>query len=293
MSKTSYILISSPLSDLFFKTLQSGDRFNLSKISVKKTLFSRKSIKGLSQKSLLPQVAELWKNLSDNDKQLWTNAGISRNLNGYRLFVQDTILRIKNSLTGLAEPSALHQSLVGELKLSGSAKEIKICQIHPNFYWVNRKVKGKKGMYEPVKVVENFSLPLKLSLNYKSDLIVAGDFPSALFFAEVWHSYQGRDIFTNVEIPLNYATDWVHAETTLSNVLGQTIGYTLYFWLRDVTGHIFIDNVKAEHNAQNWCRDTYCENINQEFTKAFYQIPSHWGAVILPDGAEYRSVYPT
>ena len=292
MAKTQYILISGANEELFYSGLQSGDRFSLSKIRVKKTLFSRKSVKGLSQKSLLPQISTLWNALNPAEQGLWTTAGVSRNLNGFRLFVQDTCARIKNGLSGLATPSTLHQSWVGELKIASPATELKIEQIHPEAYFVNRKVTGSKTMYEPVKVVEAFSLPLQIGLNYKSALTVCGSNPSALFYAEVWHSYQGRDIFTNLEIPLSLAHDWVNATATLSSVIGYVVGYTLYFWLRDVRGYIYIDNVKATHNGQNWVRDTYCENIQQEFTKAFAQIPAHWGAVTLPDGSEYRSVYP-
>jgi hypothetical protein len=56
-------------------------------------------------------------------------------------------------------------------------------------------------------------------------------------------------------------------------------------------GDLYIDNVKAEHSGQNWVRDTYCEDILQGFTKAFYQIPKHWAAVILPEGSMYDSIY--
>ncbi len=292
MAKTQYILLSQPNEELFYSGLQSGDRFSLSKIRVKKTLFSRKSVKGLTQKSLLPQISTLWNNLTNSEQESWSNAGVVRKFNGFRLFTQDTAGRIKNNISGLAVPSLLHQSWVGELKISNPATELKITQIHPSSYWVNHKVKGSKTMYEPVKVVEDFALPLQIGLSYKSNLVSAGPHPSAVFYAEVWSSYQGRDIFNLLEIPLNLIQDWVSASATLSNVLGYVVDYTLYFWLRDVTGYVYIDNVKAIHSGQNWVRDTYCENISQEFTKAFAQIPSHWAPVVLPNGSEYRSVYP-
>ena len=292
MAKTQYILLSQPNEELFYSGLQSGDRFSLSKIRVKKTLFSRKSVKGLSQKSLLPQVTTLWNNLTSLQQTAWTTAGVPRNLNGFRLFVQDTCARIKNGLSGVATPSILHQSWVGELKISSPATELKIEQIHPEAYFVNRKVTGSKTMYEPVKVVENFALPLEIALSYKSNLVAVGSNPSAVFYAEVWSSYQGRDILTNLEIPFTLVHDWVNATATLSNVIGYVVDYTLYFWLRDVCGNLLIDNVQATHSGQNWVRDTYCENIQQEFTKAFQQIPAHWAPVILPNGSEYRSIYP-
>jgi hypothetical protein len=292
MAKTQYILISQPNSELYYSGLQSGDRFSLSKIRVKKTLFSRNNVKGLTQKSLLPRISDFWNSLTLTQQEAWTNAGSVCGLTGFRLFVQDTCARIKNGLSGLSTPSLLHQSLVGELKIASPATELKIEQLHPESYYVYRKVTGSKTMYEPVKVTEDFALPLTISLSYKSDLVSVGAHPSAVYFAEVWSSYQGRDILTNLEIPLTLSQNWVNASAVLTNVLGYVVGYTLYFWLRDVTGYVYIDNVKAIHSGQNWVRDTNCQNISQEFTKAFQQIPSHWSPVVLPNGSEYHSVFP-
>ena len=292
MAKTQYIEISQPNSELYYSGLQSGDRFSLSKIRVKKTLFSRNNVKGLTQKSLLPRISDFWNSLTLVQQTAWTNAGAVCGLNGWRLFVQDTCARIKNGLTGLATPSLLHQGLVGELKISSPATELQIEQLHPESYYVYRKVTGSKTMYEPVQVTEDFALPLTISLSYKSNLVAAGSNPVAMYYAEVWSSYQGRDILTNVELPLTLIHDWVNVSAVLTSVIGYVVGYTLYFVLRDVQGTVLIDNVKSIHSGQNWVRDTNCQDIQQEFTKSFAQIPSHWSPVILPDGSEYNSVYP-
>ena len=68
-------------------------------------------------------------------------------------------------------------------------------------------------------------------------------------------------------------------------------GYTAFLEIYNATGDLFIDNVNIEHSGQNWARDKYCNDINQSFTKAFYQIPKHWAAVDVPDGAYFESVY--
>ena len=59
-----------------------------------------------------------------------------------------------------------------------------------------------------------------------------------------------------------------------------------------MTGTFLFDDVKAEHTGQNWARDPYCKNIAQQFTRAFYQVPKSWAALILPAGADYDSIYP-
>ena len=134
-------------------------------------------------------------------------------------------------------------------------------------------------------------MPLVLSLNYKSNLASAGAGSFAKFYADVWYSYQGKNLIKTVEIPLDLVSDWKNATATLPTVATILVGYTLYFHLYKMTGDLYIDNVKATHNGQNWVRDTYCEDIYQTFSRAFYQIPDHWAPVVLPSGAEYDSVY--
>lgn len=291
MAKVEYVDILPATSELYYRSLTAQDRFTHARITKKVTHFSRKKVKGLTQKSLLPQVAEAWALLSPAEKTAWTTAGAERNLNGWRLFVQDKCARIKNDLAGNATPTTLHQSWVGNLKIEAPASELKILQIHPIFYWVSKKVTGKKGMYVPTKVTEGFSLPLVLTLSYSSNLSSVGDGSFAKFYAVVWSSYQGVDRETVLEIPLDLVSNWKTVSDTLSSVIGYIVGYTLYFHLYNVRGDVYIDNVKATHSGQNWVRDTYCEDILQGFTRAFYQIPQNWSAETLPDGAFYDSIY--
>ena len=291
MVQTTYIVLSGANKEMFYRSLQSGDRFGFSKINKKTVFISRKKKKGLSAKSMLPQVASAWNALSQPEKDDWYSAAANRFTNGYRLFVKDKCLRIVNDLPGNATPSLLHQDLVGCLTILDPATEIKIVQLHPHSYWVSQKVYGKKGMYEPVVVTEDFALPLKISLNYSSDLESVGPNSYARFYAEVWSSYQGRDIKTHLQIDLDFITDWKNAEIQLDEVPGYLVVYNLYFELHDLQGDLYFDNIKAEHSAQNWCRDTFCDDINQGFTRAFFQTPKHWAALILPDGSEYGSVY--
>lgn len=291
MSKVSYVDILPAIEPAFYSNLTMFDRFTAPHIGMKKTFFSRKIVKGLTQRSLLPQIAADWALLSASEKTDWTDAAAERGLNGWRLFVGDKCARIKNSLSGNATPDLLHQSWVGRLGITAPASEIKIAQLHPRFYWVSRPVSGKKGQREPVQITEDFSLPFVLSLNYKSNLTSTGGGSFAKFYADVWYSYQGENLSHFLEIPLDFVSDWKNATITLSSLETIVIGYTLYFHLYNLTGDLYIDNVKATHSGQNWVRDTYCEDILQTFTKAFYQIPDHWAPVILPSGAEYDSVY--
>lgn len=291
MAKVTYIDILPTQVEQFYKGLKIADRFSFPHVAMKKTFLSRKSVKGLTQRSLLPQIATQWNALTTIQKTAWTNAGTERGLNGYRMFVAEMCARIKNGFETVPTPSLLHQSWFGKIQVSAPAEEIKIAQLHPSFYWISRAVHGHKGMREPVKITENFSLPLTISLNYKSNLVSTGAGSFAKFYADIWYSYQGVDLIETLEIPLDAIADWKNATATLSSLKSIVIGYTLYFHIYKMTGELYIDNVKATHNAQNWVRDTYCEDIEQSFSKAFYQIPEHWAPVILPSGAEFNSVY--
>ncbi len=291
MAKVTYVNLLPTIEPAYYSNLKMADRFTVPHITMKKTFFSRKSVKGLTAKSLLPQISTAWATLSPAEKTAWTNAGVERGLNGWRLFVADMSARIKNSIAGIATPSLLHQSWVGKILISAPADEIKIAQLHPSFYWISQKVYGKKGQYEPVKINEHITLPLVLSLNYKTNLVSTGAGSFAKFYADIWYSYQGQNLVKTLEIPLEAVAGWKNGTATLTTLPSIVIGYTLYFHIYKMTGSLYYDNVKATHTGQNWVRDTYCDDIFQIFSRAFYQIPDHWAPVTLPAGAEYDSVY--
>ncbi|MDD5068794.1 MAG: hypothetical protein PHN89_04320 [Candidatus Pacebacteria bacterium] len=291
MAKVSYIDIDVPLQGLYFAGLKQADRFFYSRVVLNRTILSRKNIKGLTARSLLPQLAESWSFLSDEEKQDWKDAGSESSMTGYRAFVKDNTLRIKQGLPGVVTPSLLHQARVGNLHIEAPATELKILQLHPHSYWVSSPIRGKKGMRELVEITEDLALPLKISLNYSSNLSAAGPDPWAKFYAQVWSSYQGVDRYTQLEISFDLVSDWKNAEATLSQVIGHLIGYQLVIHLHDLQGDLYFDNVKVEHSGQNWCRDTFCNDINQAFTKAFFQVPKHWVADIAPDGSNFESIY--
>ena len=291
MAKTSYIDIDPATQELFNRGLRSGDRLIFSSVRKKTTILSRRRKKGLSQRSLLPQTSALWAELTTEQKAAWSAAGAVCGLNGWRLFVQDTCLRIINDMPGVATPSLIHQSLVGDVQILAPATEAKLVQLHPKTYWVSQKVPGKKRMYVPALVTEAVRLPLKIGLSYRSELEVAGPNPEAKLYAEVWSSYQGADILTEIAVENLINEEWTTVEDTLTSVIGYVISYNLCLYFKDLQGDFYFDNVKAEHDGQNWARDPFCTDINQGFTRAFYQIPKHWVGDIIPEGVTFESVY--
>ena len=346
MAKTSYVNISSGLEELFFAGVRVGDRFQFAKLVKKTAPYSVRKKEILSARSLLPAISVLWGGFSPVEKEAWAAAadaeieinnsfdfivdnatygiatfGIAKygkyiplsNLSGWRLFVQDQSVRIKSGLSGVATPSLFHQVWIGNLKIEAPASELKIVQEHPHFYWISRKVTGKKTMCEPVLISEDLSLDFKIFLNYRAELVASGPTPSAKFYVRFWHSSQGVDLYSDFVVTLDLDTTadanngWKKAEATISlfgvgpfgdtvfaaesELLGYYIRYDLFIHLEDLTGDLFVDNVGIVHSSQNWARDKYCSNINQNFSKGFYQISKHWKSVVLPSGASYKSIY--
>ena len=292
MARTNYLDLPAGQEDLYYSNLQSGDRFVFPRIVRKNKFFSRKKIKGLKAKSYLPAISELWGNFTDQQKQDWKDIDPRTRQHGWRMFVSDQSKRIKFDYPGTATPNEYHQNLVGGIDIESPAEEVKIAQYHPAYYYIRKKIQGTKNTYEPVMVTEQVSLPLEISINYKSDLTSTGAGSFCKFYATVRHFYQGRDIDTDLILDIPLSGGWATLNETLSVVLGEIVGYTLFIHLYKVTGTLLFDNIKAEHSGQNWCRDTYCKDISQIFTRAYYQVPKNWAPITLPTGTDYDSLYP-
>lgn len=291
MAKVKFITIPAGLETYFNKAVQPNDRFVYSTIRMTNPFVSRKKRAGLTQKSLLPLCSQIWNNFTQLIRDDWVDAGLITGLTGFRFFVQDKVLRLKNNLEGESTPSLLYQSMVGRLHVESPASSLSITQLHPLTYYVLRKKTGKESMFETVEIVENFSLPLNLYINYKSDLTAVEGGYSARFYAIIYSSYQGRDIETFADIEFDLQTDWKTASFGIGEVLGLVRGYALFIDFDGVRGDVWFDNVRAVHSGQNWVRDTYCNNIKQTFTKQFFQVPAHWVALDLPSGSYYNSEY--
>lgn len=291
MAKVKFVEIPAGL-EIYFKNMpQPSDRFLYSTMRVLNPFTSRKLRKALTQKSQLPLCSSIWNNFDLTTQNLWKSCGLLTGLTGFRFFVQDKVLRLKNFIEGESTPSLLYQSMVGRLHVESPATGLLITQLHPLTYYVLKKKTGKATMYSPVEVVESFALPLNLYINYKSNLTAISGGYSARFYAIVYSSYQGRTIETPIDIDFDLITDWKSASVGIGEVIGLVRGYALFLELDGVRGDVWFDDVRAVHSGQNWVRDTNCNNIRQAFTKQFFQVPAHWVAIDLPDGSYYDSEY--
>ena len=291
MARTNYIDIPVGQEELYYNGVQSGDRFVFPRIVRKNKFFSRKKKSKLKARSYLTTIKEIWAGFTEQQKQDWKDDPHDTQ-HGWRTFVADQSKRIKFDLVGTATPNEFHQDMVGAVNIESPAEEVLIAQYHPAAYYIRKKVQGTKNTYEPIQVTEEVSLPIDLSINYKSDLISTGAGSFCKFYATVRSFYQGRDIDTNLEIDIPLVGGWANLTNSLSVVLGEVVGYTLFIHLYKVTGTLLFDNVKAEHSGQNWVRDTYCRDISQIFTRAYYQVPKNWAPITLPEGTDYDSLYP-
>lgn len=291
MAKTGYITIPPGLDTAYNKALQSGDRFINPHVKIKRLFTSRSRKKGLTQKSLMVQLSPVWAGFDQSVRDAWDLAGLESSMTGWRLFVQDTAKRIANEISGYATPNTLYQSMVGRMSVQSPAVGLKILQLHPQSYYINRKITGTRSQYAPVLVQENLSLPVDIAISYKSDLTAVDGEAFARFYIIIYSSYQGQTLENRCTIDFDLSHDWERKTASISGVIGRFRGYTAFIEINHAQGDLYFDNVEINHNSQNWARDPFCNSIQTTFTKAFYQIPKHWAAEELFDGVFYRSVY--
>ena len=313
MAKVQYILLPEGWDEDYFKTLKIADRFVYPRV-VKNTRFISRARKiELRGRSLLGWFSEYWRDFTDEEKDEWKTIAASLGLNAWQLFIHDTAARWKYGYPWFSEIDMNHQGKIGWLHIDAPADEIKLVQLHPRFYWIEKKVAGFRTTYEPVKITEGFVLPLKIQLSYWSDLTPVAEDPFAKFYAELWHSYQGHDYKTELKIDLDFKlpaaffgegyfglyefgdevqrSGWQTAEATINSVLGQLIHYDIFFHVKGLTGRVYVDNIKAEHSAQNWVRDSRCDDIAKTFPRKWFLIPERWAGVTVPAGAFFESTY--
>lgn len=291
MGKVSYINLPPGYEDIYRKGLQPGDRFQFSRIRVKDLFLSRARVKGITQKSQLTALAPIWAALDPGVKAAWESAGLQSGLTGWKQFVVDTCERRKAGYSGYADPNDLYQSEVGRILIESPSVGLTIEQAHPLTYYVLKKVTGTRSQYSPIAISESFGFPLELAISWKSDLVATDGEARARMYALIISSYQGRDIETVLEIPFGLTDDWQRNSVSLAVVLGPVQSYTVFIEVHHCTGNLYFDNVSITHNSENWARDPACNNISQNFTRAFFQVAKHWAAINANEGADFGSFY--
>jgi hypothetical protein len=291
MAKVGYI--DPNLADIknFYSVARQVDRFSISRVVKKNVFLSPERIASLKDRSYLKDISTLWKSLTNEQRAAWKAVDPRTRKNGWQLFVKDMCLRYKANLEGMATPNIYHQASCGMIKMFEGAGEYKITQQHPNTYYLQRRISGKKGMLESVEVKEQFYLPIKVGLSYLVQGEPDGPDPQALFFVKIFSHYQGRDIETIEPIYLIPGEEWTREEITITSVLGQARSYELSFYLKDVKGSLYFDNILAEHTGQNWARDWQCDKIEMQFSRVWQQIAQSWLLEIDSPNAYHASGY--
>lgn len=303
MAKTQTITTPDELKNLQAKAVEQRDRFILGVAQghkrepskMQKKLLKRAAVVNSPQEgrgSLFKFLSPYWRSLTDMQKATWASAAVYSNLNNWQLFISDNAARIRNSISFPATPSDVWQVRAGRILIESPATEIILKQEHPQEYVVAQKIVGKSWKYELVTITETFSLPLELKISYKADLSATGPTQYARYFARVWTSYQGEDIYTDFAIDFNPSTDWTEDTVSTSGLRGIIIGYILYLDIEGYTGELLFDNIQANHSGTNWARDPRCDDVQKTFTKAFAAVPPFWVPVSLSTGASFATEYP-
>jgi hypothetical protein len=241
--------------------------------------------------SLFKTFSPFWRALDTSTKNIWKSAGAFNGLSGWQLFVSDNAARLNASLELGVPVSQLWQVATGNIVIDSPANKILLSQVHNKDSVVARKVRGASWKFELVALREDFGLPLEIQIRYTSNLTPVGGEQRARFFARVWSSYQGRDIYRDLILNFEEVQDWTLIFATLPTTYGYIIGYTLYIDIFGYTGTLKYDNVRAIHSGQNWARDPSCNEINKNFTGGFAQVLPFWTPEDVPAGASYFSRY--
>lgn len=292
MAQTGALDIPPELLELFRRVVSSTSNRTSGAIRKSGYLPSRARVVELTTRSLLPQIRDAWAGLSPTQQAAWKAAAAVTSMNGWNLFVQDTAYRIKYGMPGLAVPSLLHQYKVGRVEINAPAQRVVLEQLHPNKYYVSKKMRGDTTLREDVAVFEPFHLPLTVGCSYRSDLVDVTGTGSAKFYAIVYSQYQGRTIENQVGFDIPLQTDWTQQQATITEVIGTSRDYNIWIVLDGVRGWFEWDNVVALHTGTNWARDKRCNDVNNNLTKANFQIEASWEEQFLPTGAGFDSVYP-
>lgn len=291
MAKISYQDVPPEFDQLIKQNLTPADRFILPRVSIKKLISRRKLLKGITQKSQLVNVSSAWASFTLSQKNAWVSAGLKSGLTGYKHFTKEYILRLKNGLSPITIPSIYHQGNVGKIYIEAPATKIIIRQDHPIYYWIKTKVKGTKSQYQPKLVTEFVNLPFNVYISYKSNLTNINPQYTAKLIINIISNYQGRDIETLKEFNFSLNQDWSEVTFNVNEVFGKFRYYNVKIHLENVRGELYFDNFKLYHSGKNWARDTACNDIHQDFTRAYYQVSKHWIAEYIENGANFESVY--
>lgn len=303
MARTQFVDTPDELKNLALKAHQRRDRFILGVVQGQRALPSRRQASLLRRTavvhspmegrgSLFKYLSPFWRSLTSTQKAVWKTAGAYSSISGWQLFLSDNSARIKNSLTVGVPPSNLWQVRAGYVVIESPASEILLKQEHPLDYWTSQKIPGRPWKSEIVLLRETFSLPLTISIRYKTNLSTVGGTQRARFFARVWTSYQGQDIETDFAINFSASADWTLGSISTSGLRGIIVGYTLFLDVYGYTGTLLFDNIEAVHGGTNWARDPRCDDVSKIFKKAFAVIPPFWVPVSLPSGSSFSSQFP-
>lgn len=292
MAKTQSVSVPDEIKTLYNSAIELSDPFVFGTAQAHKALPPDRRKAALKGQSVFRFLAPIWRELTPEQKLVWKEAGVYSGISGWQLFVSDNSARIRTQLPLDIPPSELWQVNAGRLLIESPADTLILKQEHPQSYWAAGKVVGASWKKQLVRIVENFSLPLELQIRYKTNLTPVGDTQSARFFARIWTSYQGQDIYSDLDINFSPSADWTYSTVTESAMRGILIGYTLYLEIIGYTGEVLFDNIRALHSGSNWAQDPRCDEINKIFRKAFAVVPPFWVPVSLPSGSTFSSQYP-
>lgn len=291
MAKVEGLDIDPSIRDLFFNALKVDSLYYGTNITSKGLAGSRSLKSRLNDETLLNNISVSWAGLSDVVKSSWDSAGAECGLTGFSLFLQDTIYRILNSLSGFATPNLFHQYKVLRLYSPSFYDVPNGDQYHEQNYKLKIFRSGSKDAYDWVDVNEVFSSPLKLEFNYYSNMLSKPDYHFWKVSCGFYGTKDGSNDSYAVGFPLDLVTGWKLFSETIIPDLDTIDYYYIKLYGYRILGTAYFDNFNIEHSGQNWAFDPFCNSVESAIIYDAISPDPAWRSRVSRDENPPHSVY--
>ncbi|NCN42367.1 hypothetical protein GW916_14095 [bacterium] len=214
----------------------------------------------LVTQSPFSESSALWATLSSAEKDAWNTAGTYCGLSGWSLFNQDLIWRNRFAMSVPGTPNNLHQLLTLFTR----------CDYPPSdsvVWWQGRRLQYYKyqaisGSTQRELVFVNEPVPthLKMSINYKTDIIARASNPWISLGFRVEVNPGSGSCFVDYNTLVPPSATWTTFEFETDIPLGNVIGYRISCASYGYRGDYWWDNLSVYHDSMEWAFDPHMEN---------------------------------
>lgn len=259
MSTVSNLTIGGGYGELFRRAFNVW--YHKDKVVVGKKLF--RYTRGYKQKikgnSFMEAASGYWDSMQGWEKELWGVCASYTNMNGYNLFMQDTMWRYAHNIPGITTPVISHQYKYAHCYIPENSGNVLFRQ--------TGNAKPKNNIY--------------MGLSYMSVLTADGAPPNTLIMRfRCFKLVNGIRTAYELSQELDINTAW--SDLYLAEEIGDDCleGWNFELEANHVKGNFWFDNIFMTDEDKVYSKDTACDNVRR-----------FWHGLNLPDGVDLNSIY--